>query len=208
VNRLNCAISRYLKNLNEISTLSFKTYKLSTDSSQYNGKYFGHRMKLAWDDITDDSFNFIATAQEVLRIINSSKYHLLTDSAKQAAYDLALQSIEPSPELLLGFLKDGKVNPNTPLNARTYPLGCDIKPNPNPKGNNLELVQLLLNDDRLDVNNDYDFHHGAGLITAATHGFTESFKLFLSSERVDISKRGRFGFTALITASSTATWKL
>jgi hypothetical protein len=70
-------------------------------------------MNLVYTEITDDSFNNVAGQQpETIRILNSHKAYLLLDKVKQEAFENAFKySTCPSSELLIAFLRDGKLKP-------------------------------------------------------------------------------------------------
>jgi ankyrin repeat protein len=185
--------SKQLHSLDPAPFLSLKMYKLSMGSHRINFRS-KLRMKLAWDEISEDALHLLLNNDhqpEIIRILDSRKSQSLSDSFKQNLFVRTLRYGRISEELLHAFLRDGKVNPCSKP-AKNYRSALHLASN----FGNVTLVQQLLNDDRVKVteksSNNSEGHH-----IVAARGFIECFKVFMECKRVDITSEGKNGFTVL-----------
>jgi hypothetical protein len=195
-------VSQMLLRIDKIPTLSFATYKQSTESLGKALEY-SHRMKLDLSYLTDEAFLFLINSNhafEVIRCLRSRKAHRISACAKRAGFKEIIGS-NYHPTMAIELLLHDEVDPNT-----CTPYHCFHDPKLRVYAGTplhwaaehglLKVVSTLLSDQRVNVL-EIDEGGDQAIHAAACGGNLDALKLILNDPRIDPDALGCQGWRPL-----------
>jgi Ankyrin repeats (3 copies) len=191
------AISRSMRSLDVVPSLSYKSYRQSTIHYKVRLRN-GLRMKLVWNAINDESFLYLATnghADETARILTSHKQHLISMPLRESAYFIA---VEHGFTNTIIALLDSHVSPALEIPFETiFPIKAKILQWACYHGQHRLLVYLIERGHSRELTRRYDeLCQWNCLHFAAAGGEVQTFQ-YLLSLGLDVNAVDSIGRTAL-----------
>jgi Ankyrin repeats (many copies)/Ankyrin repeat len=201
------ACSKWLSSLTESPTLVFEAYRKSIEST------ISRPIKLDLEYISEESLLFLASCGHVDQFNRALKLrsHIIPVSAKERALAEVILH-DQSPEMVMTLLKDSSVNPAIKVsfmlkehlfvsNGSVLNWAC--------MHGHVELVRLLLLDDRVDVNaKDEEGWHSLMFSIICDNNQLEVLSVVLADPRTDFNSPDSEGWTPFHHAACRGSLKL